>query len=167
MAFGLVKKAYQSMTWPERFQRSIFLSNLDHQSPAICLFESKQFVHCVVKRWQYIVVTSLDNETATKKEKFTMGGDHFSFRIPMFSRDISLYTDCGVFAGCWAVSRQEHLGFLQPTRFPIIYAGCNRGNSFTTKAANDSHQAFHMYIKNLVVSSMYSLLNYFLPFYEI
>ena len=47
----------------------------------------------VVKRWQYIVVTSLDNETATKKEKKNPQRVRiiFSFRIPMFSRDISLY----------------------------------------------------------------------------
>ena len=70
-------------------------------------------------------------------------------------------------ASCWVLSHQEDTGFLYPSRVPIEYAGCNGGKSFSTQAANDQQQAFHMYIKILVVTSMYSLLNYFLPFYEI
>ena len=136
IAFGLVKKAYQSMTWPKIFQRSLFfLSNLDHQSLVICLFESKQFVHCVVKRWQYIVVTSLDNETATKKKKkSTMGAVQFFFLNSHISFYIVAYLGL---ASCWVLSHQEDTGFLYPSRVPIEYAGCNGGKSFSTQAAND------------------------------
>ena len=99
-----------------------------------------------------------------RKKKSTMGAVQFFFLNSHISFYIVAYLGL---ASCWVLSHQEDTGFLYPSRVPIEYAGCNGGKSFSTQAANDQQQAFHMYIKILVVTSMYSLLNYFLPFYEI